>query len=372
MINLQPIPENMSLHKRASQQGAALVVALLILSLVVVLAASMTVEHNFSIRRVSNQLSMQQAYSWARGGESIALKALRIDSEEDNNNNESVDHRGEFWYSEDGNIFPLDEDGNFYGGRLVDLQGKFNLNSLRKPPAKPNPSGGPQVPYTVEQAVFMRLLQTFNDDDIQIDYSQAQEITEAVVDYLDADAVVRGFTCGEDDAYSSIDDREAHRTPNGPILSVTELRLVCNLPVFLYEKLRAHVTVWPLKGDSTININTASSELLRSIFLDSADVGKFKNAKQGQLPGIPEPVPLNSLKDLIDRLSADGYTDFSQVKTDVSDAELWPVDNLIGLHSDYFILYSEVKLNDLVLTLSTVISRENGTLQILARSTGGL
>lgn len=372
------------------QQGAALVVALLILSLVTVLAASMTVEHNFSIRRISNQLAMQQAYSYLRGVEAIAQKGLRLDLQNDKDDNRAVDHLGEIWAMKTA-PFTL-ENGDAYIGCLDDLQSKFNLNSLAKPPsALADGQLQPQVPYTIEQGIFIRLLQTFNDDDFQISQDNAIEITEAVVDYLDEDSSARGFNCGEDDAYYSIDGRQGHRTPNSPILSVSELRLVCNMPVELYARVRPYVTVWPLKGDSAINLNTARLPILRSVFIDTADEAKLKAVDGSKNYTVPPPLDAEELGNVIARTGAtevfdpscsvqgdidlaalaEGYSDFTAIKTDAPDSLLWPGAPL-GLHSDYFQLSGLATINDLTLGMSSVISRNGGTIKFLARSTGGL
>ena len=382
-----------SLLKSRSQQGAALVVAMLILSLVTVLAISMTVEHDFAIRRISNQMAMQQGYSYLRGVESIAQKILRVDLRADKDDDLSVDHLGEIWAME-ASPFILDN-GDAYIGKLSDLQGRFNLNSLSRSAGNTeNSSAQPAVPFTVEQGIFIRLLQAFNDDDMKIDYQTAVEITESVVDYLDADQNSLGFNCGEDDAYSSIERRQAHRTPNSAIASVSELRLICNLPVALYERIKGVLTVWPLSGKMVINLNTAPPEILRSVFIPTTEVVNLTDVENKPGFTVPAPLALDEMSDVLDKtgmqpekseagsgaseegalldmLGIEGYQDFDTINNDVVDGILWP-NAPVGLHSDYFILESLASISDLTVTMSSVISRKNGTIKLLARSTGGL
>ena len=375
------------------QHGAALVVAMLILSLVTVLATSMTVEHDFAVRRISNQMAMQQGYSYLRGVESIAQKVLLIDLQTDKDDNLSIDHLGEIWAME-ASPFILDN-GDAYIGELSDLQGRFNVNSLsRLPTNNGNGSSQSAVPFTIEQGIFIRLLQAFNDDDMQIDYQTAVEITESVVDYLDADQSSLGFNCGEDDAYSSIERRQAHRTPNSAIASVSELRLICNLPVALYERIKGVLTVWPLNGEMAINLNTAPPEVLRSVFIPTTEVANLTNIENKPGFTVPEPLTLDEMSnaldktgmqpekaeadsgasdgsDLLDMLGIEGYQDFDTINNDVVDGILWP-NAPVGLHSDYFVLEGFASISDLTVTMSSVISRKNGTIKLLARSTGGL
>lgn len=363
---------------RKKQHGAALVVALLILSLVTVLAASMTVEHNFTLRRVSNQLTMQQVYSYLRAVEGYAIYGLRYDLEDDKSNGISIDHFGEIWYSYEGVYFPIDPEGDISelaGGKLRDLQGRFNLNSLAQSASGLSPgSPQPPIPYTASQGIFIRLLQSYNDDEFQISPDLAVSITESVVDYLDVDREPRGFDCGEDGAYTDIEGRKPHRVPNTPILSVSELRLICNMPVALYERLINDVTVWPLSGDSTINMNTASEPVLRSIFIAKTDEERIKQLKGNKNYNVPPPLDAASLDKVIERLSPqlaqDGFENFDDVKFEAGSSVPWP--NQVSLSSDYFIFYADVRFQGLSQSMTSVISRKDGTIKVLARSTGGL
>ena len=346
------------------QRGAALIVSLLILSIVVVIVATMTVEHNFHIRRVSNQLTASQAYSYLRATEAVAHKALQYDLEQDRDNGESADYFDELWAQE---APPFTVDNGAYTGKLYDLQARFNINSLAAT-LNDTPQNPKAIPYSPEQGIFIRLLQSFNDDEFTISYDQAVSITESLIDYIDADQTARGFDCGEDDAYYGIEGRRPHRTADQPLASVSELRLICNIPVELFRRLEPHVTVWPLSGKSAININTASVEVLRSVIVDEADVDDLKVLSPGF--SVPAPLDIAQLEDFLERQRT-GYTSFSTVANDLVDAALWPSANL-SLASDYFLLSSDAKLGDVVMHLDSVFSRKAGTISILARSTDGL
>ncbi len=343
--------------------------ALLILSLVTVLAASMTVEHNFTIRRISNQLAMQQGYSYLRGVEAIAQKILRLDLEIDKEDGNSLDHLGELWALE-AQPFML-ENGDAYTGRIYDLQARFNLNSLRDGSAVTNDGIPAQIPFTIEQGIFIRLLQSFNDDDFQLSEQEAINITEALIDYMDEDRSPRGFSCGEDDAYYSIDGRQAHKTPNLPLTSVSELRLICNMPVVLYERIKDFVTVWPHSGRMSINLNTAAVPILRSVFVVDTDKSALSKVDGKTNYTVPPPLDVDILESYLEIQAVEGFSNFNQLQLELTDASLWPAAP-VGLSSDYFLLLGQANIAELTVTMSSVISRQDGTIKFLARSTGGL
>jgi len=347
------------------QQGAALIVSLLILSIVIVITTASFTEHNFQIRRVSNQLAASQAYSYLRATEAVAHKALMTDLEIDKENGEVVDHLAEIW-AQEAPPFMLEEGA--YTGRLFDLQGRFNINSLLNDSSNSSNNKSKAVPYNIEQGIFIRLLIALNDDDFSISSDEAQSITESIVDYLDSDTQVRGFDCGEDDAYYSIEGRLPHRTANQAMVSVSELRLICNLPVELFRRLREHVTVWPLSGESTINLNTASEPLLRAVLIDELDEAKLNNLSPGYFA--PQPLEPFQLEDVLSS-QASGYVDFNSMEVDFREITWWP-NAPLSLASDYFLLASDAKLGDVLMHMESVISRKGGTISILARSTDGL
>lgn len=380
------------------QAGAAMVVAMLILSIVTVFAASIAFDYQFSIRRVSNQMLMQQAYQYLLATEAIAGKALLQDLQNDADDEVTADHKGEIW-AEEGMVFTVEEGA--YTGVLHDLQGRFNLNSL-KPPSFPVDQFPPEVPYTIEQGIFIRLLQAVGDDEFAISEHEAKAITESIIDWLDADSMPTGFGCGEDDGYHNIEERQAHRVANGPFYSVSELRLICNLPLDLYYRLQEQVTVWPISGQSSININTASSALLRSILLEQNDVDSLKAINNKTSYQVPPPLAFEAVESLIRRTQAEaldddeerqtsaystdhllfsedelldstaiGFTKFEDVQKEMGNMVLWPNAKL-GLYSNYFLLEAVVTLDRLTQNMSSVISREQGTISVLARSTGGL
>lgn len=349
------------------ERGAALIVAMLIVSIVVILAGTLTFENQLALRLFGNQLLFEQSYQYLRATEEIAAKVLRKDAEDDISNEKRVDKLDELWAQE---APPFMLENGAYTGKLIDLQGRFNINSLVNKSRDPYQAAA--FPETAEQAIFMRLLLSVNDDDWQLDSYQAKAITAAIVDYIDADSLPIGFECGEDAAYYGIEGRRPHRTANQPLQSVSELLLVCNMPLPLYYRIRQLVTVWPLDGKETINLNTASDALLRSVLVHASDSASIKQAVKNKQPIVlPEPISQEDIEQFREKLSNKGYDNFASLEKDIEPLQLWP-DAKLGLYSDYFLLQAQAKLGDLETRMDSVFYRKNGNISIFARSVNGL
>ncbi len=350
------------------QKGAALVVALLIISLVTAIAATSSLRHHFTLRRLSNQLKTSQAYSYLRATEMIAKKALTADLMLDALQANRFDHFQEIWAQI---VPPFLIEGGSYGGKIIDLQSKFNLNLLA---AKNQKLGAPnlkRVPFTVEQGIFIRLLQSYNDESFAISNEQAMNITRAVLDWVDPDTQTNYSYC-EDEAYSAIEKRKPHRTANMAFTSVSELRLICNMPVELYTRMKDDLTVWPREGGSKINVNTAGPHLLRSIVLTQQQVSQLKTVPTGDpLPSLL-PLPEGELERFLEQ-QKNGFTTVAQatMALDSSYYGFWP-NAPLALFSDFFLLKATAELDGLTQHYFSVLDRRTDNIKVLFRSVDDL
>lgn len=121
----------------SSQRGAAVVTALLLTALVAVVVSGMVWSQHVMLRRLENQAALLQLRWAARGGLEWARVILAGDARSG-----STDHLGEPWAAGLPST-PLDEAlldagasaGDVMGeirGRIVDLQGRFNVERLHK------------------------------------------------------------------------------------------------------------------------------------------------------------------------------------------------------------------------------------------------
>jgi general secretion pathway protein K len=237
-----------------AQRGAALVVALLIVAMVVLLGTTLSSDFLLMFRRVENQLYSEQAYAYLQGAEELARAALLADLQRDADKRN--DNLAEPWAQEQ--KFPTD-----YGwivGQVEDLGGRFNVNGLTGSSDQDSATGG----HSPAQNQFIRLLLTLKlEEPLSLD--QAQALTEAVTDWVDGNNDVEGLGGAESQYYAQAEPMG--RAANRPMASPSELLWVKGMTPAIYRALAPLVTVWPdpKKGSSKLNLNTASAPVLRSL-----------------------------------------------------------------------------------------------------------
>lgn len=221
------------MNGRRAQRGVALLTALLVVALATIAAVAMTREQGLAIRRAENLRNAEQAWQYALGLEAYARKRLH----EDRVKGGRMDALNENWA---GRMPPLPVEHGQITGRIEDLDGRFNVNSLL----------GPDEAIQGER--FRRLLGVLGLD---------PALEAAVRDWLDADVQVSGAGA-EDYAYGGLDP--AYRAGNARLVHPSELRLVLGVNARAWERLEPHVTALPAT-DSRINVNTATAPVLRSL-----------------------------------------------------------------------------------------------------------
>lgn len=288
------------------QNGIAIIAILLIVATVAALATQMHWQHRISLKRINNILNLQQAKQYITGGENWAREILVEDLREN-----TTDHLGEAWAS---SLPPLPIDGGAIQGRIVDLQARFNLNSLIDPKGKIQPESLKQ---------FERLLQV-----LEIDPS----IASAVGDWLDTDNYPEFPGGAEDETYSSLE--KPYKTANHFINDISELMSVKGFDKAIYDRLKLHVSALPL--NVSLNVNTANPEVLQSLSprLTSLDVAEVLDQRAlGAFENINE------------------FFNLSNIQTNEVQA---PLDT----QSEYFLLEIEVSLQERIFRRHTYLYRD--------------
>ncbi len=239
------------------ERGAVLILALLIVALVTGLSVSFAEHFDRSLGRAESRWLGDQARAYLIGAEALAAFVLKDDADKDGDT--KVDDLDEEWAQQQP---PFELDGGWLQASLSDAQGRFNVNLLAD---KVNAQGTTTEAerFTENQRRFIRLLQTFKA--YPLDQAQAIEITEAVVDWIDADDEPTGFGGAESLYYSGLE--QPYSAPNRALISVTELMRVKYMTPELFQLLEPHLVA--LNDLSGLNVNTMSLTLLRS--LNSAD-----------------------------------------------------------------------------------------------------
>jgi general secretion pathway protein K len=222
----------------ARQRGVALITALLVVSLATVIAVAMATRQHIDVRLTGNLVHGEQAYAYALGAEAWARVILRRDSTKSD-----YDSLDEDWATA---LPPLPVVGGQVSGRIEDMQGRFNINNLAM-------KGGKDSEEDV--AYFRRLLEILKLD---------PALTDALLDWIDADINVRFPDGAEDENYLLAPI--PYRAANRPLVDPSELRLVKGFDANAVRLLEPYVTALPQR--TQINVNTAPPVVLLALNKD--------------------------------------------------------------------------------------------------------
>jgi general secretion pathway protein K len=216
------------------QRGLALITVMLVVAIAATTAAYLALDQQIWLRQSENLSDRAQADVVRAGAMEWAITILAKDAKDSQSDDLTED-----WAKD---LPPLAVEGGQVTGRIMDAQGKFNLNNLVRE-GKPSP---PDI------GAFRHLLQSldFNPD-----------LTDAVLDWIDADSDTRAAGA-EDIDYLQM--KTPYRTANQPMQSVEELRLVRGFTKETVDKLRRWLTALPQPTGT--NINTAEKQVLGALF----------------------------------------------------------------------------------------------------------
>lgn len=216
------------------QYGAAVISAMLLVAIVAASAAGLLAAIDAWMERVELARDKAQASELARNGIAYARRLLAVDRE-----TSAVDTLLEDWARE---LPPVRHEGAVIRGHIVDMQGRFNLNNLRRD------SG---VIDAQAYDAYLRLLAVLG---------LPPELADTLADWLDADDSRRAAGAEAAD-YAAKGESAAG---NGrPLATLGELGRVRGYTPAIIARLQAHVCV--LAGRQPINVNTASAEVLYAL-----------------------------------------------------------------------------------------------------------
>ena len=222
------------------QSGVALLTALLVVALATAAAVAMTTRQQLDVRRTGNLLHSEQAWDYVLGAESWARVVLARDAKDN-----KVDNLGEDWATQ---VPASLVEGGSVIGRVIDLQGRFNVNSLVV-------NGKMDAP-AVDR--YKRLLLTLG---LEV------ALADTLVDWLDTDIDPVNLNGAEDQVY--LLREPPYRAANRLMADISELRLVKGYDEKVMGKLLGGTSGIPfitaLPEPTVINVNTASAEVLTTL-----------------------------------------------------------------------------------------------------------
>ena len=373
------------------QQGTVLVIALLVVAIIVGLATSFSARFNLTIKRTENRLFNAQLQQYWYAIENASMKGLLDDKDDDINNGHQVfDHLGEDWSSKD-NLesirqliqIELKDEALLNKLDVVDAQARINLNRLATRPPKYNTNMPFPQRYTEEQKRLIRLLQTRSDPNgaSLVTADEAEQLVDAVIDWLDDDSTPQGNGGAEDGYYLSKDP--AYRAANQPFTSVTELLMIRGFDERpeLYREIAPLLIALP--AGEALNINTADARIVRTVNvtsspnpIDQVDADSLI-ADRPTASGIAVDAdgnPVASANQAFEQVADfSGSADFQGLFIDPKDQ---PVLTDFTTGTNYFILMAQITIGDVSRIFYSLLERRedkgNYRMAVVARSNDGV
>lgn len=238
-------------HKPSRQRGVALLATLILALAVTIILGNIFYRHQIEVSQAAGSLHSDQALLLAISAESWARDLLSSE-----NDNTKTDHLEEDWAQA---IPFLPVDGGSIAGCIVDLQSRFNINSLARYTISPLQREMEGTAFG-HARVWESLLRSL---DLVVDSSRVP----VIVDWLDKDDSTINSSGAERVQYSLY---EPPRFPhNDMIADSSELAAIEGYSLGDVQILSPYMTALPI--NTPINVNTASEQVLLAL---SDDLGR--------------------------------------------------------------------------------------------------
>ena len=247
-----------------NQRGVALLVAILLVALGTIIAATMAYNNAMTARRAAATFEFDQALLVAEGAEAIAAYGLQQQAKQ----NLQYTYPGQIWSRPLGPVEVTP--GVMLEGSLEDLQGRFNINDLVQTDG--------ETPNTAAIQAFQRLLTNLGMDPKWADY---------IVDWIDKDTTPMFPDGAEDSVYMEMNP--PYRTPNLPISSISELLALPGFTRADFDRLSPYVVALPI-GEK-MNVCSASLYVVNALMGTpfSTDPAQFEKDRQASGTCFPTP-----------------------------------------------------------------------------------
>ncbi len=346
------------------QSGAALIIAIFVLALAMIMITAMSTRFAVAARRTDNQILADQAWYYLTGAEQLAtellLQQMRDRAEKQLDGFFRPELFGQF-----------DTDHGWLAFSVVDLQGRFNINSLTSAATGASPIAGagtdpaadlevgvpltpdatPEsltpVPRNLAQQRFIRLLLSVEEP--QLSEPEAVAILEALVDWLDKDTMETGFGGAEQMFYSR--QTPPYRPADLPMRDISELLMVKGITPQLYQVLRDSLTIWPREG-GPVSVAGADVALIQALY-DKENLVPMEIEKAMAIVAAIREGEVTTMEDFLNRPEWG--------------AEALVAQDLTG-SSELFIVSSQTQVGRIRQAMDSVIRIRDDKAEILARS----
>ena len=314
-------PRTSSFITGTRQQGVAIITALLIVTIAATVSMTISTRLQLDVRRTGNMIAQDQADFYLFAAEEWSQRILRQDKKDS-----TVDGLTEVWATE---LPPLPVPGGSIQGTLTDLHSCININSLIEGNA-------------VNASTQTRLNQLFNNLGITGNF------TQAISDWIDTDLETSNPNGAEDGYYLNLE--QPYRTANTPLQSLSEIRLIKGFEDSeIYNTVKDHLCAFIANSnDVTINVNTASIEVLKSLSSDMTEQ-------------LATDIIERRDEELFDNIKE--FTSFAKLGTIIKDT------TKLSTSSDYFLLRTQAIIGQANKVMYSIIYRDNdGKTEIISRA----
>jgi len=218
----------------ASERGAALITALLIIAVMSAVIVALMDDIRYSVRRSANTDLRDQAMWYALGAEQFALIAIERDR--------ALDPERSLLAATPARDFVFEIEGGAISGSIADQTNCFNVNALV--------SGRP-----LQRTANAEAMDLYADllEHIGLPGPQARELAASAADWLDSDG--SALSGGAEDAFY-ISRSPAYRAANGPMAELEELRAVRGYEEAVFRQIRPCLCATPDDKALLLNANT--------------------------------------------------------------------------------------------------------------------
>jgi general secretion pathway protein K len=317
-------------RSRHKQTGLALISIMVMVTLMTILLSGIFYRHQLDIVRAIRVISGEQAMLLALSAESWALNVFV-------NDDKNVDHLNEDWARQ---IPVLPIEGGSVTGKIIDLQGRFNLNNFADyTQPKTWREDSKDIDGTNLIAIYMRLLESL---ELDADLAKAA----VIVDWIDSNSELISSDGAEDDEYYRLD--KPYVAANTMMVEQAELALLSGYQINDVITLADSIAVLP--ANTALNINTASKNLLMALHraIDEATADQLIDQRPYE--------NTDEFYTLIDKL----------INSTVEGKALF--NGLVDIKSRYYMMQVDVLLGDIRIQLDSYIERNtDGQAAVLFR-----
>ncbi len=340
---------------RAKQRGTVLITVILMVALAALIATDIGYRQKLDIKRTSSFLSRDQAFFLLLAAENVVKQGLILDLKQDNSPNNPVfkDVKGkERWDEYNGQPIPVE--GGVIQGELIDLQSRFNINSIMDDDSD----------IQAAQRALLKKLMTLKKvpDPNNINLS-ADMLIERLVDWLDPDSDVTGTDGMEDLDYLTPEGavRPApYRTANQLMFDASELLLIEGFTAQNVKDLQDLICFLPVK--TNLNLNTAEDDIITAIggfnqeLKTTREVGDGFDTLADLFQKAYTPTAASAATPANSPGSLTGSQSGNSNPTGAGGAAQQPVGNF-SVNSEYFLLEAKAIINGKAVIMESIIYR---------------